>query len=97
MSLLDKSKKGDIEAFEKIIESHQKRVFNIILWVLRDKSKACELAQQIFVAAFRSVNSFSSEASLLTWVYSKTAQVCARKNKIFNKNKDTGSIEAFYG
>jgi RNA polymerase sigma-70 factor, ECF subfamily len=85
--LLSKSKKGDIEAFEKLIEGCQKKVFNIALRIIGNYDDACELSQEVFIRIFKSIKNFKEESSFSTWVYKITTNVCfdeLRKQK--NKN-----------
>lgn len=84
--LLAKAKKGDIGAFELLIEKHQKFVFNIALKMIGNYDDASELAQEALIKVFKSIGSFKEEASFSTWVYRITTNVCLdelrkRKNR----------------
>jgi len=46
--LIKRAKKGDVEAFEQLIEGCQKKVFNIALRMLGNYDDASELAQEVF-------------------------------------------------
>lgn len=86
--LLQKARNGDIEAFELLIEKHQKKVFNIALRMIGNYDDASELAQEVFIRVFKSIRSFKEESSFSTWIYRITANVCLdeirkRKNKNF--------------
>lgn len=54
-NLVEKSKSGDVEAFEQLIESCQKKVFNIAYRMIGNYDDANELAQEVFIKAFRSI------------------------------------------
>lgn len=84
--LLDKAKKGDIEAFEQLIAAYQKKVFNIALRMIGNYDDASELAQEVFIRIFKSLKSFKEESQFSTWIYKIATNVCLdelrkRKNK----------------
>ncbi len=84
--LLEKSKNGDIEAFEKLIERYQKKVFNMAFRIIGNHDDASELAQEVFIRIFKSIKTFKEESSFSTWVYRITTNICLdelrkRKNR----------------
>ena len=74
--LIVKSQNGDITAFEKLIESYQKKVFNIALGIIGNYDDASELAQEVFIKIYKSINSFKGDSSFSTWIYRITTNVC---------------------
>lgn len=85
-ALVERAKSGDIEAFEKLIEGCQKKVFNIAFRMIGNYDDANELAQEVFLKAFRSIKKFKGDSLFSTWIYKVTANVCLdeirrRKNK----------------
>lgn len=60
---------GDTEAFEILVERHQKRMLNIAYRMLGDYHEACDVAQDAFVAAFKSIRKFKAESKFSTWLY----------------------------
>jgi RNA polymerase sigma-70 factor, ECF subfamily len=91
-SLLDRAQEGDIDAFEKLIESHRKKVFNIALRMLSDYDDAADMAQEVFIRIYRSIKDFKQEAQFPTWVYRITTNVCLDELRK-RKNKRTVSID----
>lgn len=84
--LLKKSKSGDIEAFERLIEGYQTRVFNIAYRMIRNHDDAADLAQEVFIKVYRYIKNFKEESSFSTWIFRITKNVCLdelrkRKNK----------------
>jgi len=74
--LLEKSKKGDVEAFEFLVNKYQKKVFNIALRMMGNHDDAGELAQEVFIKVFKSIKGFKEESSLSTWIYRIATNVC---------------------
>jgi RNA polymerase sigma-70 factor (ECF subfamily) len=62
-------RKGDVEAFEILVERHQKKMLNIAYRMLGDYDEACDVVQEAFLAAYKSLNKFKAEAKFSTWLY----------------------------
>jgi len=62
-------RKGDVEAFEILVERHQKKMLNIAYRMLGDYDEACDVVQDAFLAAYKSINKFKAEAKFSTWLY----------------------------
>ncbi len=74
--LLEKSKEGDIEAFEYLVTKYQKKVFNIALRLLGNYDDASELTQEAFIKIYKSIKNFKEESLLSTWIYRIATNVC---------------------
>jgi RNA polymerase sigma-70 factor (ECF subfamily) len=74
--LLGLSKKGDIEAFEMLMEKYQKKVFNIALRLLGNHDDASEVTQEVFIRIYKSIGSFKGESQISTWIYRIATNVC---------------------
>ena len=62
-------RKGDTEAFAELVERHQKKMLNIAYRMLGDYDEACDIVQEAFLAAYKSINKFKAEARFSTWLY----------------------------
>ena len=60
---------GDTEAFETLVERHQKKMLNIAFRMTGDYHEACDITQEAFVAAYKSIKKFKAEAKFSTWLY----------------------------
>ena len=60
---------GDIESFGELVERHQKKMLNIAYRMLGDYDEACDVVQEAFLAAYKSINKFKAEAKFSTWLY----------------------------
>ncbi len=63
------AQQGDNNAFRKLVEKHQRRVFAIALGLVRDENDARELAQEAFIRVYRGLPQFKGGSSFFTWVY----------------------------
>ncbi len=77
---------GDTEAFGELVERHQRFVFNLCLRALRDHDLAAEMAQEVFVRAWRSIGSFRGESRFTTWIYTIAHHLCM--NRVVSLQRD---------
>ncbi|HHV97234.1 MAG TPA: sigma-70 family RNA polymerase sigma factor [Clostridiaceae bacterium] len=90
--LIEKSKKGDISAFEELIETYQNKVFNIAYSMLNNYEDANDVAQEVFIRVYKSIKNFKGESSFSTWLYRITTNVCLDELRK-RKNKNVVSID----
>lgn len=74
--LVNRSKIGDIEAFEELISKYQKRVFNIVLRIVGNADEAEDVSQEVFLKVFKSIAGFKGNSSFYTWLYRITINEC---------------------
>lgn len=86
-NLLTKAKNNDIDAFEKLIEAYQKKVFNIAFRILGNYDDANDAAQEVFIRVYRSLNSFKEQSTFSTWIYRITTNVCLDELRKRKNNK----------
>jgi RNA polymerase sigma-70 factor (ECF subfamily) len=67
--LVERFKGGDRSAFNEIVRRYQHRVYTLSLRWMRDEQVANEVAQDVFLALYRSLPKFRGEAQLSTWIY----------------------------
>jgi RNA polymerase sigma-70 factor (ECF subfamily) len=67
--LLDAIRAGDESAFTTLYERYFERVYNFAYARMRNSADAEEVAQETFVAVFRSVDAFAGRSALLSWIY----------------------------
>ncbi|MHB0870002.1 MAG: RNA polymerase sigma factor [Chloroflexota bacterium] len=70
---------GDTAAFGELVERHQRFVFNLCLRSLRDYELASEMAQEVFLRAWRSMGSFRGESRFTTWLYTIAHNLCMNR------------------
>jgi len=68
--------KGDMEAFEKLYERHNRRVYSLCLRMTQNTAEAEDLAQEAFIQLFRKIGSFRGESAFTTWLHRLTVNQC---------------------
>jgi RNA polymerase sigma-70 factor (ECF subfamily) len=56
--LIDRSQKGDLAAFNGLVECYQRQVYNLCLRLLASAEAAEDATQEAFIAAYRRIDSF---------------------------------------
>lgn len=60
---------GDRHAFDVIVERHQRAIYRVCYRFAGTHEDASDLAQEVFVRAYKSLRTFKGHASLATWLY----------------------------
>jgi RNA polymerase sigma-70 factor (ECF subfamily) len=78
--LVRRLKARDERAFRELVETHQHRVFNLVLRMLGNREEAEDVSQEVFVTVFKAIGTFREESRLSTWLYRISANHA--KNRI---------------
>ncbi|HVF95978.1 MAG TPA: sigma-70 family RNA polymerase sigma factor [Flavisolibacter sp.] len=60
---------GDTQVYARLVERYQNFVFTIVLRYVKGREDAEEVAQDVFVKAFRSLADFKGASKFSTWLY----------------------------
>lgn len=66
---IERARRGDTEAFRRLVERHKDRAFGLAFRILGSAADAEEVAQDAFVRAWRALPEFRGEARLGTWLH----------------------------
>jgi RNA polymerase sigma-70 factor (ECF subfamily) len=67
--LVRRALEGDVAAFEQLYRENERRVFALCLRMSSDASLAEELTQDVFVRAWRKLDSFRGDSAFSSWLY----------------------------
>jgi len=76
---MERVAKGDVEAFQALIETHQSRVVGAVAKMLGDEMDAEDIAQQVFIRVWKSAGRYQPTAKFTTWLFKIT------RNLVFNE------------
>lgn len=74
--LLRRACKGDVQAFEELMQSHESRIYAIALRMMGNREDAQDCAQEAMVRIYRAMGSFKCQSALATWIYRITMNTC---------------------
>jgi RNA polymerase sigma-70 factor (ECF subfamily) len=76
--LVERCRRGDEGAFQELVDRYKTLVFALIARTVQDRSRAEDLAQDVFLKIHRGLPYFRGEARLSTWIYRIVANACAQ-------------------
>ena len=83
--LLNLCQKGNEKAFYELVTQHQKMVYHICFNMLLHEQDAEDIAQEVFIELFRSIQNFQGHSKLSTYIYriavSKTLDELQRRKR----------------
>jgi RNA polymerase sigma-70 factor, ECF subfamily len=75
-ALVARCRAGDLGAFEQLYRQHATRLYNLAHRMVGQAEDAEDLLQEIFLTAFRKLDTFKGESALGTWLYRLGMNLC---------------------
>ena len=75
-ALIERAQGGDTAAFEELVRSCEKRVYNIALRMCGNAEDAFDISQEVFLRVYRVLPAFKLECAFSTWLYRITNNIC---------------------
>jgi RNA polymerase sigma-70 factor, ECF subfamily len=79
--LVHRLQQRDEAAFREMVQSYGQRVFNLVFRMLGNREEAEDLAQDVFVTVFKSIDQFRGDSKLSTWIYRIAVNHCKNRYK----------------
>lgn len=73
---LTRAQAGDHDAFAELVSEHESMVFSLVYHFFGDRSRAEEVAQDVFLQLYRNLSAIESESHLLFWLRQVTTRRC---------------------
>jgi RNA polymerase sigma-70 factor, ECF subfamily len=83
----------DERAFREMVDDYGDRVFNLTYRMLGNREEAEDLAQEVFITVFKSIDTFRGDSKFSTWLYRITANHCKNRIKYLARRHDRGKAE----
>ena len=87
--------KGEQNAYAELVNRYQAYVFTLVLRMIKSREDAEEVAQDVFVKAYRSLADFRGESKFSTWLYTianTTSITFLRKKKLDVHSLDNANV-----
>lgn len=82
---------GNQQAYAQLVQRHQSFVFTLVLRYIKSREDAEEVAQDIFIKAYRALADFKGSSKFSTWLYTIVTTTCI--SFLRKKKMDTYSLE----
>jgi len=83
--------RGEQALYAELVKRHQNFVFTIALRYTPSREDAEEIAQDVFVKAYKSLSDFRGESKFSTWLYTITSTTCI--SFLRKKRLETNSLD----
>jgi len=91
--LVERCRRGDSAATERLILRYQNRIYNTILRICGNSDDAAELTQEVFVKVIENIDGFEGRSSFYTWIFRIAVNLalncCSRNIRIGGKSLDS--------
>ena len=67
--LITEAQGGDTGAFRQLVERNQRQIINMAMELTGNWADADDLAQMVFIKAYRGLGRFRGGAQFLSWLY----------------------------
>ena len=91
--LVAAARAGDERAFEALVVKYQDRIFRFIQRMVGAADVVEDLAQEVFIRAYRSIGEFKGDSSLYTWLYKIALNLCRNHYRTKGRRPQTEELD----
>lgn len=91
--LIRKLRDRDEKAFREVVRQYGDQVYNMTYRMLGNREEAEDVAQEVFITVFKSIDSFRGDSKFSTWLYRVTANTCKNRIKYLARRHDRDQSE----
>ena len=73
---------GDTGAFNVLVERHRRQVYQVCYRFAGNHEDASDLAQDVFLRAYRALGTFKGHSAFATWLYRVAVNVCLNRRAV---------------
>jgi RNA polymerase sigma factor (sigma-70 family) len=97
LELIQQLRAGDEGAFKSLVANHQDLVYNTALGIVQNSEDAEDVAQEVFIQVYRSIDQFKGDARLSTWIYRITTTKALDHIRSRKRKKRFAFITSLFG
>jgi RNA polymerase sigma-70 factor (ECF subfamily) len=73
---IEACRRGESEAFDRLVERYQRHVYRLCYRYVNNHHDANDMAQEVFLKAYRALGRFRGDSSFSTWLYRIAVNTC---------------------
>ena len=85
--LITRFQAGEVEAFDRLMESHMDRVYRVAWQALHDHEEAMDATQEVFIRLHGALPRMGQVTSLSSWLYRVCLNHCIDRKRRVNPNQ----------
>lgn len=93
--LLNQARAGDADAFCRLAERYQRRIYALAAHYCQDAHDAEDLSQEVWLRAYKAITSFRGESSFYTWLRQITIN-CFLNDRRRSKSRRENETSEFW-
>jgi RNA polymerase sigma-70 factor (ECF subfamily) len=90
--LILKAQKGDRDAFSRLVEAHEAKIYALSFKYMQNTHDASDAAQDAIIKIFINIAKFRFNSAFSTWVYRIVVNTCV---DLLRKKKNIVTLEAY--
>ncbi|MGJ8593419.1 MAG: RNA polymerase sigma factor [Aquaticitalea sp.] len=94
---IEELKGGGRNAFSKLIDQFEQKVFATCISFVPNREDAEDIAQEVFVEVFNSIDKFKGDSKLSTWIFRITTNKCLEFIRKRNTKKRFAFLQSISG
>jgi RNA polymerase sigma-70 factor (ECF subfamily) len=96
MALIERCRKQDAEAFGKLIDAYQARLYGFVRRMVPDAEEAADITQDTFIRAFQAIGRFDGRSSLRTWLFRIAYNLCIDRARKVDRTPNEVRIDGAF-
>ena len=93
LKLVRRCQEGDPQAFRKLVERYEGRIYTLACSIVGHPEAARDAAQEAFFLAYQALSNFRAESGFYTWLYRIAVNVCLDAAQKERRRLDNVSLE----
>lgn len=93
-ALVERCRRQDADAFAKVVDAYQHRVFGFVKRMVGDAEEAADVAQEVFIRAFQGFARFDGRSSLRTWLFRIAYNLCVDRARKSDRTPQESRLDA---
>src|SRR3954471_24244144 len=73
---IEAAQSGDRQAFDRLVERYQRDVYRLCYRYVNNHPDASDMAQEVFLRAYRALDKFRGDSAFSTWLYRIAVNTC---------------------
>jgi RNA polymerase sigma-70 factor (ECF subfamily) len=86
--LLRRLRERDERAFRELVAEHRDRIYSITFRMLGNRAEAEDVAQEVFITVFKTIESFRGDSKLSTWMFRVAVNHCKNRIKYLSRRHE---------